>query len=160
MMLFWWPPKSSCTFTQVVVPCKKRYIPVQFTLTPKLLLLSYSKHLYLMCSLILIQQLLDKSTQGQNPAVHESPPKYGSSKSQGCSVTNDLWHQNLEQLARDSVVWSSQPRAQWFRTPSPLHLFVSGWAIYNLVAFMFYLCSCFPWKWALPGSEGRFLWVL
>lgn len=65
-----------------------------------------------MCSLILIQQLLDKSTQGQNPAVHESPPKYGSSKSQGCSVTNDLWHQNLEQLARDSVVWSSQPRAQ------------------------------------------------
>jgi len=40
----------------------KRCILFQFILTPKLPLLSYSKHLYLVKSLILKQQFLDKST--------------------------------------------------------------------------------------------------
>lgn len=62
----------------------------------------------------------------------------------GCWVTNDLWHHNVEQLAGGSGVRSSQPRAQRSRRSSPLHLFISDWAIYNVVAFILYLCTSLP----------------
>lgn len=87
---------------------KKRCIPFQHILTPKLPLLLYSKHLYLTESLILKQQSLAKSTpcnaQGQTPAFCKPLPKFGRSESWGRSVTNDLCHHNPEQLG-----WSSDP---------------------------------------------------
>lgn len=104
-------PSIFCPSTHVVVPCKKRCIRFQLILTPELPLLLYSNHLYLMESLILKQQFLDKSTscdaQGQSPALHEPRPKLGRSEDSDCLVTNDLWHHNLEQVAGGSTVWSS-----------------------------------------------------
>ncbi|RLV94663.1 hypothetical protein DV515_00013051 [Chloebia gouldiae] len=48
---------------------------------------------------------------------------------------------------------SSQPRTQRSKGSRPFHLLGSDWVIYNLAAFMFYLCIPLPWESSFPRID-------